>query len=219
MDPAIPTVMNTANCPLCQSTSALYHEIQSRFYFLCPNCKGVFLHPEQYMDFEKEEKHYRFHNNDAEDAGYQKFVSPITNAIQKDFAISHHGLDFGAGTGSPITKVLRDNHYTIAEYDPYFHNFPDLLRTQYDFIACCEVVEHFHHPAKEFQLLHQLLLPNGKLYIMTHLYEETIDFTKWYYKNDHTHVFMYQKETMEWIAKTHGFSEVQMENRLIIFSK
>ena len=170
------------------------------------------------MDFENEEKHYRFHNNDVNDKGYQNFVSPITSAILADFTNTDSGLDFGAGTGSAISKVLQDNGFQIVQYDPFFHNHPELLKTQYNYIACCEVVEHFHHPAKEFELLKKLLLPNGKLYIMTHLYEPVVDFTTWYYKNDHTHVFMYQQETMEWIAKTFGFSSVEIKTRLIIFS-
>lgn len=207
------------NCPLCHTTSTLYCDYQSRWYYECSNCKGVFLHPEQYMDYENEEKHYRFHNNDVEDLGYQNFVSPITNQIQVDYTETHQGLDFGAGTGSAIGKVLGDMNYEITAYDPYFHPFPELLSKKYDYIACCEVVEHFHHPDQEFELLQKLLLPNGKLYIMTHLLDPEVDFAKWYYKNDHTHVFMYRKETMEWIARTFGFSGVKIEKRLIIFSK
>jgi len=205
-------------CPLCHSSSIQFCDYKMRLYYQCTSCQGIFLNPDQYMDFENEEKHYRFHNNDVEDQGYQNFVSPITNGILTDFSKEDSGLDFGAGTGSAITKVLRDNNYQIVEYDPYFHPFPDLLDKQYNYIACCEVVEHFHHPDKEFRLLQKLLQPNGKLYCMTHLYCPKIDFPTWYYKNDHTHVFMYQKETMEWIAKTYGFSDVKIENRLIVFS-
>jgi len=206
------------SCPLCHHTSALFCDYKSRIYFECVTCKGIFLNPNQYMDFENEEKHYRFHNNDVEDKGYRNFVSPITKGILTDFTLQHSGLDFGAGTGSAITKVLRDHNYQIVEYDPYFHPFPDVLNKQYNYIACCEVIEHFHHPDKEFRLLQKLLRPNGKLYCMTHLYSPEIDFSTWYYKNDHTHVFMYQKETMQWIAKTFGFSDVKIENRLIVFS-
>lgn len=170
------------SCPLCHSTTTPFSEYKTRRYYACNNCKGIILQPDQYMTFENEEKHYRFHNNDVEDKGYQKFVSPITSNILKDFTIENIGLDFGAGTGSAISKVLRDNDYQIAEYDPYFHPFPELLENQYDYIACCEVVEHFHHPDKEFRLLKNLLKPNGKLYCMTHLYNPEIDFENWYYK-------------------------------------
>ncbi|WP_428224720.1 class I SAM-dependent methyltransferase [Flavobacterium sp.] len=206
-------------CPLCHSHTTPFHNIKNRDYFQCTNCQAILLHPEQYMTAQDEEKHYRFHNNDVTDAGYLHFVSPITQGILHDFSPSHSGLDFGAGTGSAVSKVLNDNGYAIVSYDPFFHPFPEALTKAYDYIACCEVIEHFHHPAKEFELLYQLLQPQGKLYCMTHLYSPEIDFEKWYYKNDTTHVFMYQKETMEWIKETYGFSEVTIENRLIVFQK
>jgi len=206
-------------CPLCHNPSTLFCDYKSRLYFECSTCKGIFLYPEQYMDFENEEKHYRFHNNDANDKGYQNFVSPITGAILQDFNTKDTtGLDFGSGTDSPIFKILKDNNYKIEQFDVYFHNHPSVLEKQYNYIACCEVVEHFHNPGKEFALLKKLLKKNGKLYVMTHLYTPEIDFKNWYYKNDHTHVFMYQKETMEWIGKKYGFSEVKIKNRLIVFT-
>lgn len=208
----------TPSCPLCNSTTTLFSEFKKRFYYQCDSCQAILLHPDQYMSFENEEKHYQFHNNDVEDQGYLNFVSPITSGILKHFDKNKMGLDFGAGTGSAITKVLRDNGFQIEQYDPYFHNYPELLENQYDYIACCEVIEHFHHPAKEFGLLKKLLKPNGKLFCMTHLYDNSIDFEKWYYKNDHTHVFMYQKETIQYIADTFGFTNYSIENRLIVFS-
>lgn len=206
------------NCPLCQHKSTFFSEVKTRLYFQCTNCKGIFMDSSNYMSYENEEKHYRFHKNDVEDKGYQNFVSPITNEILTHYTSQHLGLDFGAGTGSAISKVLRDHAFQIAEYDPYFHPFPELLQQQYDYIACCEVIEHFHHPNQEFELLQKVLLSNGKLYCMTHLYSPEINFSSWYYKNDHTHVFMYQRETMEWIAQKFGFSEMKIENRLIVFT-
>ena len=70
---------------------------------------------------------------------------------------------------------------------------------------------------KEFELLKSLLKPNGKLYCMTDLFSDTIDFEKWYYKNDETHVFFYQSETFQWIKELLNFSKVTVINRLIIF--
>jgi Methyltransferase domain len=62
-------------------------------------------------------------------------------------------------------------------------------------------MEHLHDPLKEFGLLKSLLKPQGKLYCMTHLYDESIDFAKWYYKNDKTHVCIYQKETVKFLQE------------------
>jgi 2-polyprenyl-3-methyl-5-hydroxy-6-metoxy-1,4-benzoquinol methylase len=175
------------------------------------------MNPAFYFSLEKERKRYQDHNNDIYDSGYQNFVSPIVNGVLLNFNTEDKGLDFGCGTGPVITKLLRDKNYNIATYDPFFDNNLNALKNAYNFIVCCEVMEHFHNPLKEFHLLKSILKPSGKLYCMTHLYNENINFENWYYKNDETHVIFYQQETIQWIASTIGFSNFKIDNRLIVF--
>jgi hypothetical protein len=144
-------------------------------------------------------------------------VYPITSAILRDFTKNHKGLDFGAGTGPVISKILIDNDFLIRQYDPFFHNNHNLLEEKYDYIAACEVIEHFNDPKKEFSLLKKILLQNGKLYCMTNIYNESIDFHTWDYKNDMTHVFIYHNKTVHWIKEECGFSNVTLEGRLITY--
>jgi len=173
--------------------------------------------PDNYFSKEKEIERYKEHNNDVTDLGYQKFVNPIVKEVISNFKSSDNGLDFGCGTGPVITKLLRDQNYNITTYDPFFDNNVKALNQQYNYIACCEVIEHFHNPFKEFQLLKSLLKPNGRLMCMTDIFNPTINFEKWYYKDDETHVIFYQKNTFDWIAKHLGFSNVKVEKRLIVF--
>lgn len=110
------------NCPLCQSPSNhFYRQITREFYF-CSTCFALFLDVKNYFNEEEEQKQYENQNNDVLDAGYQQFVSPIVNAIQKDFTPNDVGLDFGSGTNSVIVKLLRDSEFQIAEFDPFFSN-------------------------------------------------------------------------------------------------
>lgn len=166
---------------------------------------------------EAELARYKEHKNDVNDVNYQKFVTPIVSAIMRDFAQNDKGLDFGAGPGPVLSKLLTDNGYHIRQYDPFFADQPELLEEKYDYIACCEVIEHFYTPPEEFRLLKKLLLQNGKLYCMTNLYDESINFQNWHYKNDSTHVFIYQAETVHWIKENFGFANVTIEGRLITF--
>lgn len=175
------------------------------------------MDPGYYISEESEITRYKEHNNNVHDLGYQKFVQPIVNSVLSDFNPTATGLDFGCGTGPVITKLLRDNKYNIQTYDPFFDNNPEALETTYNYIVCCEVIEHFHHPLKEFQLLKSLLRPNGKLYCMTDVFHEKINFEHWYYKNDETHVIFYHKNSFDWIAQHLNFSKVTVQNRLIIF--
>ncbi len=204
-------------CPLCSGNGKTFYEFKLQRWYKCENCSGIFMDKKSHPDSSAEKIFYETHINDVDDKRYQKFVSPITSAILNNFDLKHKGLDFGAGTGPVISKILTDNSYSIKQYDPFFHYYPNLLKEKYDYIACCEVIEHFYNPKKEFELLRDLLLPNGKLFCMTDIYNDNIDFHKWYYKNDPTHVFIYQENSIKWIQKEIGFSDVIIDGRLITF--
>ncbi|RXP54109.1 class I SAM-dependent methyltransferase [Lutibacter sp. HS1-25] len=204
-------------CSLCNSSVSLTFQSKKREYYKCNNCFAIGMSPLFYPSTEKEINRYQNHNNDVNDVRYQNFVNPIVKNVLSDFKPNHIGLDFGCGTGPVITKLLRDQNFRINTYDPFFDNNIEALNTTFDYIVCCEVIEHFHYPYKEFKLLKSLLKPNGKMYFMTDPYIETIDFENWYYKDDDTHVFFYHKNTFEWLKEEFNFSKVTIENRLIIF--
>lgn len=203
------------NCPLCQNSG---DRVPKSSFYLCTECRGFFRDFRQLPSVEQERARYETHNNDVNDPRYQKFVWPVVSAVMRDFTEKHSGLDFGAGTGPVISKLLLDRGFSIAQYDPLFYDYPNLLELSYDYIVCSEVVEHFHSPRKEFALLKSLLEPKGRIYCMTKLYSPEIDFTKWHYINDLTHVFIYRRETMEWIKREYGFSSCIIEDRLVVFT-
>jgi SAM-dependent methyltransferase len=201
-------------CPLCNSNSKAFYKDE---FYECSCCGGIFRPSEKLLDNEKEKERYESHTNDSDDLGYQNFVSPITNCVLKEFSKNDIGLDFGCGKDSPIVKILRNNEYKIFEYDPYFFDEKELLEQKYDYIACCEVIEHFYNPKKEFELFKKLLKEDGVLYLMTGIYRENIDFSKWWYKNDLTHVFIFQEKTFEWIKKEFDFTNMQIQKNFIKF--
>ncbi len=205
-------------CPLCNRKAIYFQSHLKRKYFECTNCFSVLLDPSNHISPQKEKARYELHNNDVNDPGYQGFVSPIVNDIKLNFGARHAGMDFGCGPGPVITKLLRDEQYNIATYDPFFHNDPRLLNSKYDYIVCCEVIEHFKDPKKEFNLLKSLLNPGGVLYCFTEIIEEDIDFLQWRYKNDETHVFFYHIKALQWIQRAFGFSNLEISNRLIKFT-
>ena len=204
-------------CTLCNSKTTQFYTKKDIVYYKCNTCAAVLMHPKSYPSINSEKKRYLEHNNNVHDLGYQKFVNPIVSAVKKDFNNSTIGLDFGCGTGPVITKLLRDSIYNITTYDPFFDNNLKALKTTYNFIVCCEVIEHFHNPIQEFKRLKSLLKPGGKLYCMTDLYSESINFENWYYKEDNTHVIFYHENTFKWIQKNVGFLKVTVNNRLITF--
>lgn len=207
------------NCILCKGTTKKFWESKNREFVECTNCGGIQLLPQFYISEKAEEARYLTHNNDVNDPGYQDFVKPITSRILKDFSPKHTGLDYGCGNGPVITAQLEKIGYTISLYDLYFYPNTEVLKTQYDFIICCEVMEHFSAPKREFSELVSLLKPGGKLYCKTSLYSKEIDFDNWYYKNDVTHIFFYTVKSLEWIKTNLTFSALEVHPNAIIFSK
>ncbi len=204
------------NCPLCLSPLTTMIDTD---YFDCTGCRALVKHPKLLPTPEEEQKRYESHNNDVNDARYQKFTEPIWQYILNHFKKDDLGLDYGSGTGPVISKMLLDQGYTIKQYDPFFSPDHTLLERNYHYIACCEVVEHFFYPRDEFTKLDRMLLPGGTFVGMTLLYNDNIDFKTWSYRKDETHVFIYRKETLEYIAHLFNYKLTELTNRFFVFGK
>ncbi len=209
---------NQVACLLCGGPPELFLEETQKKYYRCGTCSGIFLDPACRLSEADEYARYLNHENDVEDPAYQKFVGPVVSAIRQSFGPHCEGLDFGAGPGPVIAKLLRDAGYAVELYDPFFWKDRAPLSRKYDFIACCEVLEHLRAPAEEFRLLRSLLKPGGALFCMTELYSGTPDFKTWYYRNDPTHIFFFHPRTLEWVKSAFAFSDLKIEGRLIRFS-
>lgn len=205
-------------CPLCFGESISYYKNKTQHFFQCQTCLGIFRNSKEFLNKIEEKKRYQHHKNNINDLGYIKFAGPIITTVKKLCNTNHKGLDFGAGHTPVISEILKADHYQIEVYDPLFYDDQSLLNKQYDFITSCEVIEHFYDPIKEFTLLSKLLKTGGKLICMTMIYDESIDFGSWFYKNEPTHVFIYQKETFLWIKQHFGYKNVKIDSRLIVFS-
>lgn len=204
------------DCTLCETPM---NERADEFYFICTCCGAYVMDKRFHLQAAQEKARYEEHNNDVHDEGYQRFTAPITHAVLQQFGPAHAGLDYGCGTGPVITKTLKEKGYKVRLYDPYFHPDPEYLKHQYDYIFSCEVFEHFYAPKTEIEKLLTLLKPDGWLLIMTHLYEDSVDFRQWYYRKDPTHVFIYTEKTLHYIARRYGLNIIENTGRLMIFRR
>jgi len=206
------------DCRLCKSRAELFYTGQLGEYFSCTRCLGVFMSPDSHLSQEGERARYESHTNGEDDASYQAFVAPIVDEIRGSFTTGKKGLDFGCGAGPrAISSMLKKSGYSVEQYDPIFKKDTSVFRHRYDFIACCEVIEHFRHPAREFLKLQALLEPKGKLLCMTELLTAEIDFATWPYKDDPTHIFFYRPKTVKFIQDTFGFGKSTIQDRLVVF--
>ena len=205
-------------CTLCGSKTYFFNKINEIVYYACDHCGAVLIEPLCLLSPDNERERYLKHNNDVNDIRYQKFVMPLVDEIKRNYSVKHYGLDFGAGTGPVITRLLRDSGYKIELYDPFFWNNVKSLKCKYDYIICCEAIEHFRNPGNEFKLLRSLMNKNGMLLCKTSLYNETLDFESWYYKNDPTHVVFYTEKTLGLIKAKYNFTSLAITENFIKFS-
>lgn len=120
--------------------------------------------------------------------------------MQERLAPGSHGLDFGSGPGPTLSLMFEEIGHSMAIYDYFYAKDSSVLQGQYDFITATEVLEHLHDPGKELDRLWTLLKPDGYLGVMTRLVPDREAFTRWYYKNDPTHVCFFSPPTFQWLA-------------------
>jgi SAM-dependent methyltransferase len=147
-----------------------------------------------------EEEQYRLHQNDVTDARYRAFVGRVVKPLVSVLEPGAVGLDFGCGSGPVGAAMLRERGFGIHEYDPIFAPQSSLLEGTYDFVLCSEVIEHFHQPAVELDLLERVLVPHGWLAVMTSFLTGLHQFASWHYRRDPTHVAFFGEATLQQIA-------------------
>ena len=160
---------------------------------------------------------YDLHENDADDPGYQGFLSRLSTPLLARLQMDSAGLDYGCGPGPLLASMLTRRGHRVKTYDPYYANHPQNLQQSYDFITCTEVVEHFRRPGREFQRLFAMLKPLGLLAIMTKLVIDAEAFGRWHYKNDPTHISFFSTETMQWLAQLYQCRVEFIGKDVIIF--
>lgn len=200
------------DCPLCKQKLTQKMDDQ---YYLCGQCHAIVKNHRFYLSKQEEKKQYLLHNNDINDQRYKNFTSPITNYVLKNYSQHHLGLDFGSGTGPVISSVLKEQNYKVILYDPFFCPDQSFIKNQYDYIILCEVLEHLYNPRKELKRLISLLKKGGVLLIMSLLYRPDISFQNWHYRNDPTHVFILQNETIEYLTNLFQLKCIYKDYRFI----
>ena len=207
-------------CLLCQSDSALFEKDT----YLCQLCSVVFKDPAAFISNEEEFDRYGQHQNNGESVGYVNFCNKLVNPLVP-FLPKNQGkfqaLDFGSGPGPTLCHLLSKHGGEVQNFDLYFCNEPEVLKSHhYDVVTSTEVVEHFKEPQKNWELLISLVKPGGILAIMTEFYHRDIDYRKWWYKNDPTHVIFYTRETMNFVAQKNKLDIIFCDSKsVIIFRK
>ena len=198
--------LRAVECPVClASAGRLFASVGGLDYLRCEVCEATFLCREQLPGPERESTEYHQHRNHCDDPAYRAFLRPLAESLLARLAPGGEGMDFGCGPDPALAAMLREAGHAVALYDPLFHPDPEALQRRYAFITCSEVVEHFHHSAREFARLDALLKPGGWLAIQTTFQTDDATFARWNYRRDPTHVVFYRPRTFERIALRHDW--------------
>jgi hypothetical protein len=206
-----------STCPLCLAAdTASFFEDDGRAYRACRGCDLRFLDPASRPTPEAERARYLLHQNDVHDPGYRAFVRPLFDAICGRVPPGAEGLDFGCGRASALGNMLSGAGYAVSGFDPFFAPDRASLARTYDFVAACEVIEHVFAPHAELERLRALLRPAGWLGLMTLLWTPDVDFARWHYRRDATHVAFYSPATFQWIAARFGFATPEILGERVV---
>ena len=211
-------VTDSTNCPLCQSKNhSLFYKDQHRKYFRCSTCSYVFVPSQFHLSDSEEELRYDTHNNDPKDSRYRQFLSQLTLPLQELIPDGSVGLDFGSGPGPTLSLMLKEEGYQVDLYDKYYAKDESVFDKEFDFVTLTEVIEHLSDPIFELERLTSMLKPGGCIAIMTQTMTKEIDFSKWYYKNDPSHIGFYNQESLIFLANYLGLGVNFHSDRVIFF--
>jgi SAM-dependent methyltransferase len=199
------------HCPLCKSILTY----SSYEFARCLVCDAYVRNPMTYLNHSDEHERYKLHENTLDNQPYLNFLTPLSQLVKEHVSEGSLGLDFGCGPVFAMEKLLKDT-VSLNHYDAFFYPNEDVLNEPYDFIILSEVIEHFHHPAKELKRLRSLLKPQGLLFIQTHRHDDIPSVNNWYYAKDPTHVFLCSLKTCQCIADMFDFKMKVVTSRCVI---
>ncbi|MFZ5607476.1 MAG: class I SAM-dependent methyltransferase [Pseudomonadota bacterium] len=207
-------------CALCAGETRAFCEDRARRYFECSRCALVMADPASHLSAAEERAIYDLHRNDPADARYRAFLARLAEPLRAKLVPGMRGLDFGCGPGPVLAVMLREAGMAMAEYDPFYAPDATLLETQYDFVTCTEVVEHFRDPLAGWTQLAALVRSGGWLGVMTQLAPERPEnFLRWRYRDDRTHVSFHRLATLQWLAARFGFALEQVERQAFLLRR
>lgn len=215
--------MNTEtspHCPLCSHNEPVpFHKDSVREYLHCSVCDLVFAHPDSYLTRDEEYKRYEFHENNVEDPHYRHFLQKMSEPMLNRVAANSNGLDFGSGPGPLLKLMFEEQGHTMSHYDSFYTPGQEVFKEKYAFITATEVVEHLQKPLVELDRLWSCLHSGGYLGIMTSLRVPNLNFSKWHYIKDETHVVFFAPQTLAWLATRWNAAIEIIGDSVVIFQK
>ena len=213
-----------SNCPLCSHSKVefLFRQKQfERHFYHCKNCDLRYVQRDETLSLDSQKSRYEKHDNSVRTTGYEKFLRRLVDPLVEYVDKCSHGLDFGSGPYPMLVEILKEDGYSNVEsYDPIFANNKNvILDKKYQFVTCCEVIEHMRSLQDDLDSLFSCVDEGGVLIISTAIVTEAVDFQNWYYILDETHVNFFSLKSFEYICAKAKLALVSVENDLLVLKK
>lgn len=226
------------NCRICNLDSINNVEGLEK-YIKCKNCGSYFLKKEYFLSEEQQIERYKLHNNDVNNPQYEQYFYKIFIQVKEqinknlDFLGLKSFFDYGSGPEPCFISLLNklkerkeiNENSIINGWDPLFNNTISDLK--YDIVFCIEVIEHFERPQENLKNLVSYCNDKGFLVIKTGFLPEPsintkecdIFFSKWWYRQDSTHVSFFTKKALIDFLHIYDFIVFYENKDLLIFRK
>ncbi len=216
-------------CPICLSKISFFHRINKYQYYICANCKTLFLFPQpQKSELNRYyKKTFSFDNGLSDEINIRKRAKIIINKLR---CLNPQGktlLDIGSGYGFFLDEVQKtgiiatglepsEKLYNFSKKFDYSNNrtfimgqtFNQFYRQKsdlrFDFVTAIHVIEHLTNPKQFIKQTLSILKPNGVLYVETpNLNSHLFNFEKQNYTflTPPDHLWIFSKKTIEYMLQ------------------
>lgn len=211
------------NCIFCKNESTKLIKLK-KTYAQCSCCGGIFLLKDFFTTPQAQKERYLMHSNSLKDLGYKifllNFINPVRNFLEGINYLPKTILDYGSGPEPCLVELMNQSIFVNADirgWDPFFAPETPFFDAGADLVTCLEVIEHFEAPFENFVKLKNSCKKGGYIAIGTMFLTNDIDFNKWWYKEDSTHVSFYTFDSIKELCKRVGIDCVLQQERLAIF--
>jgi len=217
-------------CPVCSAEAPLHdvvdfnrscEEDRGRFlplsgepvyYCLCPACGYLFA--PMFGGWTREQFLERIYNDGyaAVDPDYRELRPAQNAALLEQMFGAHKGrfshLDFGGGDGR-LSRLLRENGWDSASWDPFFDPGSTLGGRRFDLITAFEVFEHAPDPHAMMRQLASAAADNAFVVFSTLAHDQHVRANQrislWYVAPRNGHVGVFSRYALSRLGERHGF--------------
>jgi len=175
-----------------------------REFVHCPSCGLVFAPPSYWLTLDEERARYAHHDNALSNEGYAKFLGQVADVVAGLGADRARVLDFGSGQNAVLADILRRRGFDCAAYDPLYGKGQEALRSRYDIVILCEVIEHLRDLRGEMRSIEACLGKGGRVVVRTQCYPSVAEVSSWWYARDLTHLNFFAGRALEFAAELCG---------------